>query len=79
MGSLQDGKTETPATDPGLKVTADRWLLPFWKVLGYGTLDKAQPFVFDEKTYPVSHTRYQSPIHLGQFSTGPGQTGRNRG
>ena len=48
-------------------MTADRWLLPLWKVLGYGTLDKAQPFVLDEKTYPVSHTRYHSPIHLVSF------------
>ena len=55
------------ATDPGYKLTMDRWLLPFWKILGYATLDKSRPFVFDEKTYPISHTRYHSPIHLVSF------------
>ena len=65
--AFKTAREKLPASDPGLKLTADRWLLPFWKVLGYGTLDRAQPFVFDEKTYPVSHTRYHSPIHLVSF------------
>ena len=65
--AFKTAREKLPASDPGHKVTADRWLLPFWKVLGYGPLDKAQPFVFDEKTYPVSHTRYHSPIHLVGF------------
>ncbi|QEL14825.1 Eco57I restriction-modification methylase domain-containing protein [Limnoglobus roseus] len=54
-------------TDSGYKVTVDRWLLPVWKVLGYGTLDPAKPFVIDEKTYPVSHVRHHSPFHLVGF------------
>lgn len=57
-----------PPTDPGHKLTVERWLLPFWKVLGYSTLDKVtQPFVIDEKTYPVSHVRHHSPFHLVSF------------
>lgn len=56
-----------PASDSGHKPTVDRWLLPFWKVLGYGTLDKSQSFVFDEKAYPISHIRYHSPVHLVAF------------
>ena len=57
-------KDKFPENDTGQKLTLERWLMPFWKVLGYGTLDKAKPFVFDEKTYPISHTRYHSPFHL---------------
>jgi hypothetical protein len=57
-----------PPTDPGHKLTVERWLLPFWKVLGYSTLDKVtQPFVIDEKTYPISHVRHHSPFHLVSF------------
>lgn len=55
-----------PPTDTGHKLTVDRWMLPFWKVLSY-TLDKAKPFVIDEKTYPISHTRHHSPFHLVSF------------
>jgi hypothetical protein len=54
-------------TDPGTKITLDKWLLPFWKVLGYSQLDKSAPFVIDEKTYPISHLRYHSPFHLVGF------------
>ena len=54
-------------TDSGYKVTVDRWLLPVWKVLGYGTLDPAKPFLIDEKTYPISHVRHHSPFHLVGF------------
>ncbi|MGL4465848.1 MAG: Eco57I restriction-modification methylase domain-containing protein [Planctomycetia bacterium] len=57
-----------PPTDSGSKLTVERWLLPFWKVLGYSTLDRvAQPYVIDEKAYPVSHVRHHSPFHLVGF------------
>jgi hypothetical protein len=65
--SFKTARENLPLSDSGNKLTVDRWLLPFWKVLGYGSLEKAKPFVFDEKTYPVSHTRYHSPIHLVSF------------
>lgn len=54
-------------TDSGYRVTVDRWLLPVWKMLGYGTLDPAKPFVIDEKTYPISYVRHHSPFHLVGF------------
>lgn len=60
-------KDRLPPTDPGLKLTVERWLLPVWKVLDYGTLDVARAFVIDEKTYPVSHVRHHSPFHLVGF------------
>lgn len=60
-------KDKLPEAEPGHKLTIDRWLLPFWKVLGYSTLDRVPPFVIDEKTYPVSHVRHHSPFHLVGF------------
>jgi hypothetical protein len=60
-------KDRLPPMDPGHKLTIDRWLLPIWKILGYGTLDPARPFVIDEKTYPVSHVRHHSPFHFVGF------------
>jgi hypothetical protein len=66
--AFKAAKENLPPTDTGHKLTIDRWLLPFWKVLGYSTLDKVtQPFVIDEKTYPVSHVRHHSPFHLVSF------------
>lgn len=56
-----------PDADDGARLTVEKWLLPFWRVLGYGTLDKAPPFVIDDKAYPVSHVRYHSPVHLVSF------------
>ena len=55
-------------TDAGHRLTVEKWLLPLWKVLGYGTLRPVdRPFVIDEKTYPVSHTAHHSPFHLVGF------------
>jgi hypothetical protein len=56
-----------PDADDGARLTVEKWLLPFWRVLGYGTLDKAPPVLIDEKAYPVSHVRYHSPVHLVSF------------
>ena len=64
---FKTAKDKLPNTDTGHKLTIERWLLPFWKVLGYSTLDKVQPFIIDEKTYPVSHIRHHSPFHLVGF------------
>src|SRR4051812_40554331 len=32
-------KDKLPPKDSGHKLTIEKWLLPFWKVLGYATLD----------------------------------------
>lgn len=60
-------REKLPQSDPGYKLTIEKWLLPFWKVLGYSTLDKVTPFVIDDKTYPVTHVRHHSPFHLVSF------------
>jgi hypothetical protein len=62
--SFQAAVQKLPKSDTGTKLTLEKWLLPFWNVLGYGRLEKAPSFVIDEKPYPISHLRYHSPIHL---------------
>ena len=56
-----------PASDPGQSITLTKWLLPFWRTLEYGQLEAAKPFEIDDKSYPISHVRYHSPIHLVGF------------
>lgn len=56
-----------PAHDDGRALTLNRWLLPLWRDLDYGQLDSAKPFSIDGKSYPISHLRFHSPIHLLSF------------
>jgi hypothetical protein len=65
--SFKTVKDALPPLDSGHKLTVERWLLPFWKVLGYSTLDKRLPFIIDDKVYPISHVRHHSPFHLVGF------------
>src|SRR5262245_25792499 len=63
--AFEAARDTLPPTDHGHKLTVEKWLLPFWKVLGYSTLDRVtHPFVIDEKTDPAPHTRHHSPFHL---------------
>lgn len=56
-----------PPGDDGLDFTLKRWLLPFWKTLEFGQLDPARPVDIEDKAYPISHVRYNCPIHLVSF------------
>lgn len=56
-----------PPADDGLDFTLRRWLLPFWRALDYGQLDQAHPVEIDGKAYPISHVRYNCPVHLVSF------------
>jgi hypothetical protein len=56
-----------PPSDFGQSLTLTKWLLPFWRTLEYGQLEPAKPFEIDGKSYPISHLRYHSPIHLVSF------------
>lgn len=58
---------DRPAAPTDEAITLKKWLLPFWQALGYGQLDSAKAFEIDGKAYPISHLRYQSPIHLVSF------------
>jgi hypothetical protein len=65
--NFRDAKDRLPATDDGARLVRDKWLLPLFKELDYGLLPTVQPFVFDEKVYPVSHEQYSTLIHLVGF------------
>ena len=45
-------------------LTRDRWLLPLFQELGYGRLPKGHAIEVEGKSFAVSHTWHQSPIHL---------------
>ena len=66
-GGFKAAHDTLPPSDPGHKLTVERWLLPFWKVLDHGTLRSAPPAVIDEKPYPISHTHHHSLFHLVGF------------
>jgi hypothetical protein len=65
--NFREAKERLPATDDGTRLTRDKWLLPLFKELDYGLLSVAQPHVFDEKPYPVSHEQHSTLIHLVGF------------
>jgi hypothetical protein len=54
-------------SDLGTGLTYDRWLLPLFQELGYGQLQRAKSVEIDGKSYPVSHSWLNSPIHLVGF------------
>ncbi|OPL19556.1 MAG: hypothetical protein AVO35_10360 [Candidatus Aegiribacteria sp. MLS_C] len=50
---------------PTTAITRERWLLPLFDELGFGRLQPLkQAAVVDRKTYPISHSWGQVPIHL---------------
>jgi hypothetical protein len=53
--------------DLGTGLTYDRWLLPLFQELGYGQLQRAKSVEIDGKSYPVSHSWLNAPIHLVGF------------
>lgn len=52
------------ALDPGTSPTRERWLLPLFQELGYGRLPTAKARDIDGRTYAISHTWGNVPIHL---------------
>ena len=62
--SFQRAAEKLPSNNPGVSVTLDRWLLPFWQELGYGRLLPSAPTDLDGKTYLISHLWLHTPIHL---------------
>ncbi|MCP4688018.1 MAG: N-6 DNA methylase, partial [Desulfobacterales bacterium] len=53
-----------PGTDPGARLTRERWLLPLFQELGYGRLLKEKAVELGGKSYPISHAWQYTPIHL---------------
>lgn len=56
-----------PEGDTGTTPTREKWLLKVFNELGYGRLQSAKPMEIDGKSYPISHTWKNSPIHLVGF------------
>jgi hypothetical protein len=65
---FQSLRSRLPSNESPYKFTLDKWLLPFWQILGYGRLEPARPVILDQKLYPISHFHYHSPFHLVGFS-----------
>lgn len=56
------------ATETGVTLTRERWLLILFQELGYGRLTFQRSLeLADGKSYPISHLWAQTPIHLVSF------------
>lgn len=62
--TFQAAADRVPSSDPGTTVTREKWLLPLFAELGYGRLQPTKAFDIDGRSYPISHTWQQVPIHL---------------
>ena len=62
--AFQDATTNISATEPASGVTREKWLLPLFNELGYGRLQPARAIEVENRTYPVSHSWQNVPIHL---------------
>lgn len=62
--SFRSALDKLPPNDPATSVTRERWLLPTFQELGYGRLQAAKTAEIDGKSYPISHTWQQTPVHL---------------
>ena len=62
---FSDQREILPEGESGTRLTRDRWLLPLFRLLDYGRLDRAPAVSIDGKAYPVSHLyRSRFPVHL---------------
>jgi len=65
--SFRKIKEELPESERGTTETRERWLLPLFQELGYGRLQTAKAVVIEEKSYSISHSWENTPIHLISF------------
>ena len=65
--SFRAAQERLPESDLGTSVTRERWLLPLFRELDYGRLQSAPAYEIDGRTYPISHTWEQVPIHLVSY------------
>lgn len=65
--SFHTARDKLASTDPGTTLTRERWLLPLFQELGYGRLITAKAVEVDGKSYPISHSWGNVPIHLVGF------------
>jgi hypothetical protein len=67
--SFDEQRRKLPATDTGVTLTRERWLLVLFQELGYGRLQLQRSGLQsdDGTTYPISHLWETTPIHLVTF------------
>ncbi len=51
-------------TDPATTVTREKWMLPMFNLLGFGKLLPSKAVELSGKSYPISHSWYDTPIHV---------------
>jgi len=62
------GAMETlPESDAGTSLTRERWLQILFQELGYGRLPTSKAAEVEGRTYAISHSWGQTPIHLVSF------------
>jgi type I restriction-modification system DNA methylase subunit len=62
--TFQDELAKLPATDPATTTTRQRFLVPLFEELGYGSLSPVKALDLEGKAYPVSHAFETVPLHL---------------
>ncbi|MDO9530030.1 MAG: N-6 DNA methylase [Syntrophales bacterium] len=62
--SFKNALEKLSETDTGTTETRERWLLPLFQELGYGRLQTTKALNIEGKSYPISHTWQNTPIHL---------------
>ncbi len=66
--SFDQQRRSLDATDTGVSLTRERWLLILFQELGYGRLPFQRRIELDDgATYPISHLWGNTPIHLVSF------------
>jgi hypothetical protein len=61
---FREARAELPEDDPGTTLTRERWLLVLFEELRYGRLQTARAVEIEGKSYPVSHSWGEIPMHL---------------
>lgn len=61
--SFKKAREKIAGDQAGTVETREKWLLPLFTILEYGRLEKAS-YIFEDKTYPISHAWRQIPIHF---------------
>jgi hypothetical protein len=62
--AFHTAREKLPQDDPATSVTREKWLLPLFRELDFGRLPSAKAVQIEDKSYPISHSWEQTPIHL---------------
>ncbi len=61
---FQEALAKLPEGDLAIGVTREKWLLPLFRALDYGWLERAGVLESEGKQFAISHTYRNSPVHL---------------